>query len=89
VVLSACNTAGAGDTQSGEALSGLGRAFLYAGARALLVPHWAADWDAAVLLTTRTFAELKSNPASSSVRCRLSCRTKHLRLPIHHSGHLS
>jgi CHAT domain-containing protein len=63
VVLSACNTAGAGDTQSGEALSGLGRAFFYAGARALLVSHWAMDSDAAVLLTTRTFAELRANPA--------------------------
>jgi hypothetical protein len=33
VVLSARNTAGAGDTTSGEALSGLARAFFYAGAR--------------------------------------------------------
>jgi tetratricopeptide (TPR) repeat protein len=62
VVMSACNTAGGGDTQGGEALSGLARAFFYAGARALLVSHWAVDSDAAVLLTTRTFAELKSNP---------------------------
>jgi CHAT domain-containing protein/tetratricopeptide (TPR) repeat protein len=63
VILSACNTAGAGDTTSGEALSGLARAFFYAGARALLVSHWAMDSEAAVLLTTRTFAELKKNPA--------------------------
>jgi CHAT domain-containing protein len=61
VVLSACNTAGAGDAVGGEALSGLARAFFYAGARALLVSHWAVDSDAAVLLTTRTFAELKAN----------------------------
>jgi CHAT domain-containing protein len=61
VVLSACNTAGAGGG-SGEALSGLARAFFYAGARALLVSHWALDSDAAVLLTTRAFAELKENP---------------------------
>jgi CHAT domain-containing protein len=39
VVLSACNTA-AGDGQGAEALSGLARAFFYAGARALLVSHW-------------------------------------------------
>jgi CHAT domain-containing protein/tetratricopeptide (TPR) repeat protein len=63
VVLSACNTAGAADTTSDEALSGLARAFFYAGARALLVSHWAVDSDAAVLLTTRTFVELKQNPA--------------------------
>ena len=39
VVLSACNTA-AGGTKSAEALSGLARAFFYAGARAMLVSHW-------------------------------------------------
>ena len=38
VVLSACNTA-AGTGQGAEALSGLARAFFYAGARALLVSH--------------------------------------------------
>ena len=43
VILSACNTA-AGGTQGAEALSGLARAFFYAGARALLVSHWAVDW---------------------------------------------
>ena len=36
--------------------------FFYAGARALLVSHWAVDSDAAVLLSTRAFAELKQNP---------------------------
>ena len=36
VILSACNTA-AGGTEGAEALSGLARAFFYAGARALLV----------------------------------------------------
>jgi CHAT domain-containing protein len=36
VILSACNTA-AGGAQGAEALSGLARAFIYAGARALLV----------------------------------------------------
>ena len=54
VVLSACNTA-AGDKPGAEALSGLARAFFYAGARALLVSHWAVDTDAAARLTTTTF----------------------------------
>jgi CHAT domain-containing protein len=63
VVLSACNTAAGGDATTGEALSGLARAFFYAGARALLVSRWAVDSDAAVLLTTRAFVELKQNPA--------------------------
>ncbi len=44
VVLSACNTA-AGDKPGAEALSGLARAFFYAGARALLVSHWAVDFE--------------------------------------------
>jgi CHAT domain-containing protein len=62
VILSACNTA-AGDTPGAEALSGLARAFFYAGARALLVSHWPVESNAAVKLTTRTFAEIKANRA--------------------------
>ena len=42
VVLSACNTI-AGEKPGAEALSGLARAFFYAGARALLVSHWAVE----------------------------------------------
>jgi CHAT domain-containing protein len=60
VVLSACNTAGPSGEAS-EALSGIARAFFYAGARALLVSHWAVDSMAAVKLTTRTFAAIKAN----------------------------
>jgi CHAT domain-containing protein len=61
VVLSACNPA-AGDAGDAEALSGLARAFFYAKARALLVSYWYVNSDAAVRLTTKTFAELKANP---------------------------
>jgi len=61
VVLSACNTA-AGAGQGAEALSGLARAFFYAGARALLVSHWAVYSDAAVVLTTKTFSTLAASP---------------------------
>jgi CHAT domain-containing protein len=61
VVLSACNTAGPQD-EAAEALSGIARAFFYAGARALLVSHWAVGSDAAVKLATRAFAELKAHP---------------------------
>jgi CHAT domain-containing protein/tetratricopeptide (TPR) repeat protein len=57
VVLSACNTAGSSGETS-EALSGLARAFFYAGTRALLVSHWEVDSDAAVELTTRAFAKM-------------------------------
>jgi CHAT domain-containing protein/Tfp pilus assembly protein PilF len=62
VILSACNTAG-GAGETAEPLSGMARAFFYAGARALLVSHWEVGSDAAVKLTTRTFAELRANPA--------------------------
>jgi CHAT domain-containing protein/tetratricopeptide (TPR) repeat protein len=60
VVLSACNTV-AGDKPGAEALSGLARAFFYAGARALLVSHWSVASDAATRLTTSTFDIMKSD----------------------------
>jgi len=60
VVLSACNTA-AGDKPGAEALSGLARSFFYAGARALLVSHWAVSSDAAAQLTVATFTNLNSD----------------------------
>ncbi len=63
VVLSACNTAAA-DGRAEEALSGLARGFFYAGARSLLVTHWAVDSAAATALTTATFAHYTSNPQS-------------------------
>jgi CHAT domain-containing protein len=62
VVLSACNTI-AGDKPGAEALSGLARAFFYAGARSLLVTHWAVDSAAATRLTTSTFDLLRADPA--------------------------
>jgi CHAT domain-containing protein len=52
VILSACNTA-AGGSEGTEALSGMSRAFFYAGTRALLVSHWAVDSDATVKLITK------------------------------------
>jgi CHAT domain-containing protein/tetratricopeptide (TPR) repeat protein len=62
VVLSACNTA-AGQAGNVEALSGLARAFFYAGARALLVSHWAVKTSAAVKLTTGAFSALQAEPS--------------------------
>ena len=61
VVLSACNTI-AGDKPGAEALSGLARAFFYAGARALLVSHWAVSSEAATRLSILTFERLKADP---------------------------
>ncbi|MDP3075009.1 tetratricopeptide repeat protein [Bradyrhizobium sp.] len=54
VVLSACNTA-AEDKPGAEALSGLARAFFYAGARSLIVSHWEVADEATARLMTGTF----------------------------------
>ena len=53
VILSACNTAG--DDGSGQGLTGLARAFFFAGAKALLVSHWSVDDRATQALMTETF----------------------------------
>jgi CHAT domain-containing protein/tetratricopeptide (TPR) repeat protein len=60
VILSACNTA-AGGAKGAEALSGLARAFFYAGARSLLVSHWEVASDSTVKLITKAVGELKKN----------------------------
>jgi CHAT domain-containing protein len=54
VVLSACDT-GAGHGSGNEAVSGLGRAFFYSGARSLLVTMWPVETTSANSLTTRLF----------------------------------
>jgi CHAT domain-containing protein len=54
VVLSACNT-GAADGAGAEAVSGLGRAFFYAGTRAMLVSMWPVETTSARKLTTEIF----------------------------------
>ena len=58
VVLSACNTA-AGDKPGAEALSGLARAFFYAGARSLIVSNWEVDSESTVALMTDYLMRLK------------------------------
>ena len=65
VILSACNTAGSSG-ETAEALSGMARAFFYAGTRALLVSHWEVGSDAAVKLTTGAFAELQRHPRAGT-----------------------
>jgi tetratricopeptide (TPR) repeat protein/CHAT domain-containing protein len=64
VVLSACNTAAEGNPGA-EALSGLARAFFYAGARSLIVSHWEVDSDATVQLMTGTFQAAARDPKLS------------------------
>jgi hypothetical protein len=62
-VLSACNTA-AGYKPGAEALSGLARAFFYAGARSLVVSHCNVDSEATVALMEGLFAALKAKSGS-------------------------
>jgi CHAT domain-containing protein len=67
VVLSACNT-GAAEGAGAEAVSGLGRAFFYAGTRALLVSMWPVETSSAKKLTTSLFRHQKENPALSKAQ---------------------
>lgn len=69
VVLSACDTAAADG--SGEGLSGLVRAFFFAGAPTLLVSHWSVDDDATRALMTevfRRFAAAAAAPRAETLR---------------------
>jgi CHAT domain-containing protein len=61
VVLSACNT-GAGAGAGAEAASGLGRAFFYAGTRALLVTNWSVNSLSARELVTDLFKRQADDP---------------------------
>lgn len=62
VILSACNTAGADGSPGADSLSGLARAFLYAGAKALLASHWHVFDDATAALTVETLTLQRANP---------------------------
>ena len=61
VVLSACNTA-AGVVAGAEAASGLGRAFFYAGTRALLLTNWSVHSESARELISDLFKRQADNP---------------------------
>ena len=62
VVLSACNT-GSGEGAGAEAVSGLGRAFFYAGTRTLLVSNWPVETTSAKTLTTDLFRRQAEDPS--------------------------
>ena len=62
VILSACNSGGPGGAVAGESLSGLARAFFYAGARSLLVTHWSVNDQAAAYLVVDTLSRLRAAP---------------------------
>ena len=71
VVLSACDTGGGGAlsaagtgfrTSGGESLSGLARAFFFAGARSLVVSHWSVDDNATQKLMREFYGALAASP---------------------------
>ncbi len=64
VILSACNTA-AGADPNAESLSGLAKAFFYAGAESLLVSHWPVYSASTVELVTGTMDRLAADPGLS------------------------
>jgi CHAT domain-containing protein len=67
VVLSACNT-GAAEGTGAEALSGLGRAFFYAGTRSILVSMWPVETTSARKLTTNLFLHQQRDKSLSRMR---------------------
>ncbi len=61
VILSACNSGGGSGTSkvAGESLSGLARAFFYAGARSLMVTHWSVNDQTAAFLVAQTMKRVR------------------------------
>ena len=64
VLLSACNTASPDSTEA-QGLSGLARAFFYAGARTLLVSHWRVNDGIAPVLVPAILAASARDPRMS------------------------
>ena len=73
VALSACSTA-AGARDPGDGISGMTRAFLYAGTPAISVTLWAVDDKAAPQIMPRFFGEMSAgaSPAAALRRAKLA-----------------
>ncbi|MVA98981.1 CHAT domain-containing protein [Nitratireductor sp. CAU 1489] len=68
LLLSACNTAASDGSPDSQGYSGLARAFLFAGARSILVSHWPVRDDAAPLITVEAIKWRRDNPQASPAR---------------------
>jgi CHAT domain-containing protein len=75
VVLSACNTA-SGEGQGAEAVSGLGRAFFYAGSRSLLVSNWPVHSAATTELMTTLFSKQANDNTMNRAEALRQARTE-------------
>jgi CHAT domain-containing protein len=67
VVLSACNT-GASEGGGAEALTGLGRAFFYAGTRSILASMWPVETTSARKLVTNIFRNQQADETLTRAR---------------------
>ena len=83
VVLSACNTASSDGTPGAESMSGLAKAFFYAGARSLLVSHWPVMSEATVPLTTEMLKEYEANPAEGKAEAQRKAMLALMATPAH------
>ena len=63
VILSACNTGGGAGGSAGESLSGLARSFFFAGARSMLVTHWAVNDRVTAYLVALAIAKSQADPS--------------------------
>ena len=71
VILSACNTAASGEGGT-QGLSGLAKAFFYAGARTLFVTHWSVFSEAAKQMTVSTLRNAQNRAVSRAGAHRLA-----------------
>ncbi|MBI4913749.1 MAG: tetratricopeptide repeat protein [Acidobacteria bacterium] len=83
VLLSACNTAAGDGSPGAEGLSGLARAFFYAGSRALLVSHWPVASEATVRLTTEMLRRYQAAPSQGKARAHQQAMLDLMRTPGH------
>lgn len=74
VLLSACNTASADGTPGADSLSSLARAFLYAGASALLASHWRVSDEATAALTVEALSARGSGGLSRAAALQQAMR---------------
>lgn len=72
VLLSACNTAAPDGQPSAEGLSGLAKAFIFAGGRSLLVSHWPVESQSAQELTTATVRQWRAGATKAEALRRAS-----------------
>jgi CHAT domain-containing protein len=65
VILSACNTASGDGSRGSGGLSGVAKAFFYAGAQSLLASHWPVDDEVAAQMTVKIMTQLQADKSRS------------------------